>query len=61
MVKGLLQKSRKKRWSLTQVLDNPWFADDKSIHKARKEASKSPDRSKFQAYTMTSTDTKQID
>ena len=43
------------------MLDNPWFADDKSIHKARKEASKSPDRSKFQAYTMTTTSTSQID
>ena len=47
VVKGLLQKSRSKRWSLKEVLDDPWFADDASIHKARKEASKSPDRSKF--------------
>ena len=47
VVKGLLQKSRSRRWSLKDVLDNPWFADDESIHKARKEASKSPDRSKF--------------
>jgi hypothetical protein len=38
-----------------------WFSEYKSISNARKEASKSPERrSKFQAYTLTTTNYDQI-